>query len=47
MSLRPGNTAPFEEMWQWWRAVGDTVSNLIGPRFEPQTLRSRDKCVTA
>ena len=26
-SLRPGNTAPFEEMSQWWRAVGSTVSD--------------------
>ena len=46
-SLRPGNTAPFEEMSQRWRAVGNTVSDLTGPRFEPQTSRSRDKRVTA
>ena len=46
-SLRPGNTAPFEETSQQWRAVGNTVSNLTGPRFEPQTSRSRDECVTA
>ena len=45
--LRPGNTAPFEEMSQRWRAVGNTVSDLTGPRFEPQTSRSRDKRVTA
>ena len=37
-----GNTAPFEEMSQRWRAVGNTVSDLIGPRFESQTSRSRD-----
>ena len=46
-SLRPGNTAPFEEMPQRWRAVGNTVSDLTGPRFEPHTSRSRDKRVTA
>ena len=34
-------------MYQRWRAVDNTVSDLIGPRFEPQTSRSRDKCVTA
>ena len=46
-SLRPGNAALFEEMLQRWRAVGNTVSDLTGPRFEPQTSRSRDECVTA
>ena len=46
-SLRLGNTAPFEEMSQRWRAVGNTVSDLTGPRFEPQTSRSRDERVTA
>ena len=46
-SLRPGNTAPFEEMSQRWRAVDNTVSDLTGPRFEPLTSRSRDKRVTA
>ena len=46
-SLRPGNTAPFEEMSQRWRSVGNTVSDLTGPRFEPQTSRSRDERVTA
>ena len=46
-SLRPGNTAPFEEMSQRWRAVGNTASDLTGPRFEPQTSRSRDERVTA
>ena len=39
-SLRPGNTAPFEEKQQRWRAVGNTVPNLTGPRFEPQTYRT-------
>ena len=46
-SLRPGNTAPFEEMSQRRRAVGNSVSDLTGPRFEPQTSRSRDERVTA
>ena len=46
-SLRQGNTAPFEEMSQRWRAVGNTVSDLTGPKFEPQTSRSRDERVTA
>ena len=36
-SLRPDNTASFEEMSQRWRAVGNSVSDLTGPRFEPQT----------
>ena len=45
-SLLPGNTAPFEEMLQRWQSVGSTVSSLTGPRFEPQTSRSRDESVT-
>ena len=32
-------------MSQRWRAVGNTVSDLTGPRFEPQTSCSRDKRV--
>ena len=36
-SLHPGNSAPVEEMSQWWRAVVNTVSDLAGPRFKPQT----------
>ena len=46
-SLHPGNTASFEEMSQQWQAVGNTVSKLTGPIFEPQTSCSRDECVTA
>ena len=38
---------PFEEILQRWRAVVNTVSNLTGPRFEPQTSHSRDGRVTA
>ena len=32
LSLRPDNTASFEEMTKQWRAVGNTVSNLNGLR---------------
>ena len=42
-----GNTAPFEEMLQLWRAVGNIVSDLTGSRFERQASRSRKECVTA
>ena len=45
-SLRPRNTAPLEEMLLQWRAVGNTVSDLTGPRYKPQTSRSRDEHVT-
>ena len=34
-SLRPGNSAAFYEMSQQWRAVGNTVSDLTRPIFEP------------
>ena len=33
-------------MLQRFRIVGDTVSDLTGPRFELQTFRSRDERVT-
>ena len=46
-SLRLGNTAPLEEMSQRWRAVDNTVLDLTGLRFEPQTSRSRDERVIA
>ena len=46
-SLRPCNTTPFEEMSQRWRAFGNTVSDLTGLRFEPQTSCFRDERVTA
>ena len=45
-SLRPGNTAPFEEMPQQWRVIGNTAFDLTDPRLEPQTRRFREKCVT-
>ena len=34
-------------MLQRWQAVGKTVSNLTGARFESQTFRSKAKGVTA
>ena len=46
-TLRPGNTAPFEEMSQRGQAVGNNVYDLTGLRFEPQTSRSKDERVTA
>ena len=45
-SLRLDSTASLE-MSQWWRAVDNTVSDLTGPRLEPQTSRSTDERVTA
>ena len=45
-SLHPGNTAFFEEMSLRWRAVGNTVFDLTGQRFELQISRSRDDRVT-
>ena len=42
-----GNTALFEVMSQRWRAIDNTVSDLTGVRFEPQTSHSRDESVTA
>ena len=32
------NTAPFKEMRQQWRAVGNTMPNLTGPRFDLRPL---------
>ena len=46
-SVHQGNTAPFEEMSQRWRAVGNTVTDLTSPRFAPKTSCSRDERVTA
>ena len=46
-SLRPGSAAFFEEILQWWRAVGKTPSDLTGMRFESQTSISRDEGFTA
>ena len=46
-SLRLSNTAPFKEMSQWWRAVGNTVPYLTVPRFESQASCSRYQRVTA
>ena len=46
-SLRPSSTALSEETLQPWRAVGNTMTDLTGPRFEPQTSRSIEERVTA
>ena len=43
--IAPGNPASFEETSLRWRAIVNTVSDLTGPRFEPQTSRSRDERV--
>ena len=40
------NTAHFKEISQRWRAVDNTVSNLTGPRFEPQTYSFNKEHVT-
>ena len=46
-SLRPGKTA-FFQMLQRWRTVGNTVSDLTGPGFDPDlSSHSLDKHVTA
>ena len=31
----PGNTASFKDMSQRWQAIGNTVSELTGLKFEP------------
>ena len=46
-TTEPGNTVPFKSILQRWRAVDNTVSNLTGPRFEPQTFLSRNERITA
>ena len=43
-SLRPGFTAPFEEMSQRWRAVGNTASEL-GHFFLRSNYSSFQSCV--
>ena len=45
-SLQSGKTTSFEEMLRRWRTVGNTVFDMTGQTFEPQTSRSRDKSVT-
>ena len=44
-----GNTAPFKEMSQLGRVVGNAGSDLTGLRLEPHISRNRtrNKCVTA
>ena len=46
-SLLSGYIAPFEGILQRWRAVGNTVPNLAGQKFEPQASRCREERVTA
>ena len=43
--MSAGNIAPLEEMSQRRQAVGNTVSDLTSPRFEPQAFRLRNKRV--
>ena len=45
--ISQSSVAPFQDMLQRWQAVGKTVSDLTGPRFEPPTSRSRDERITA
>ena len=44
--LSPGCTTPSKKRSRL-PAVGNTMSDLIGPRFEPQTYRFKDERVTA
>ena len=46
-SLRQGNAVFLEEMLLRWRAVENTVFDLIGLRFKSQTSCSIDERVTA
>ena len=36
LGQRQHSLLPFEEMLRRWQAVGNTVSDLTGPRFESQ-----------
>ena len=36
----------FEETSQRWRAIGDSVSDLISPGIEPYTSRTDSMCLT-
>ena len=45
-SLLPGYSGSLECISQRWRSVGKSVSDLTGPRFKPQTSRSRHERVT-
>ena len=44
--IAPRQHSFFQRNMQRRRAIGNTVYDLTGPRFEPQTSRSRDKRVT-
>ena len=41
-----GSTATFEEMLQWWQAVGNTVSDTTGPKYEPPNSGQMRYCST-
>ena len=41
------NSSFFEEMLQRLRAIGNTASNLISPRFETKSSHTQDKDITA
>ena len=46
--IAPWQKALFEEKLQRWRSVGNTVFDLIGLRFEPQTSGStNERAITA
>ena len=44
--LRQRYSATFEDMSQGWRAVGNIMSDLTFQKFNSQTFRFRDECVT-
>ena len=45
--LSNATASSLEEMSQRGQAVGNTLSDLIDSRFEPQISRSKDECVSA
>ena len=46
VSLCLGSIASFDEMPQRWRVVGKTVFRFTDQRFDSQTSRFRDDCIT-
>ena len=43
--IAPGQQSFYRRNLQRWYAIGNTASNLAGPRFEPQTSRFGDERV--
>ena len=41
-----GHTASFEEMLQWWQAVGNTASDLTGKKYDPPNPGQLRSCST-